>query len=402
MVTMTNDKRKELLDALVALGVAGPDVTRIQIGDAYVSIGKSRFVPPWILNDPSRRIGRGIFSIPELVGYNGAPGTLPTATKPKRKTPKISAAQVIQTAEVQTVDAEQAAVMNLTGGTGSLVPQRLKGYVPFGNAESVETVIRSGLFYPVFVTGLSGNGKTTMIEQACANLDREFYRVNITCQTDEDDLLGGFRLVNGATVWQDGPVVQAMKSGGILLLDEIDLASHAIMCLQPVLEGRGVFLKKISQWVTPAKGFNILATANTKGKGDDTGRFASTNILNEAFLDRFPVTLEQDYPAEATERKILRKYWDSLGVVGGDITGFVRVLVSWADLIRKGFREGTMDEIVTTRRLLNILTAYAMFGDASQAVRMGITRFDSMTQEAFLRVFNALDSTNTNTNTEQE
>jgi MoxR-like ATPase len=253
------------------------------------------------------------------------------------------------------------------------------------------------MFYPAFVTGLSGNGKTTMIDQICAKLGRELFRVNITALTDEDDLLGGMRLIDGDMAWVDGPVVAAMKRGAVLLLDEIDLASHAIMCLQPVLEGKGVFLKKTGQWVRPAAGFQVFATANTKGQGDDTGKFVATNVLNEAFLDRFPVCVEQDYPDKATEKKIVTKVMEGLGCLDRD---FAKRLVDWADTIRTCYREGGVDEIVTTRRVVNICTAFAVFGDRMKAIRMGVTRFDASTQEAFITMYEKIDSTVTTENEE--
>jgi len=224
-----------------------------------------------------------------------------------------------------------------------------------------------------------------MVEQVCAKLKRECYRVNITRQTDEDDLLGGFRLINGNTVWQDGPVVSAMKAGGVLLLDEVDLASANIMCLQPVLEGKGVFLKKIGQWVTPAAGFTVFATANTKGKGSDDGRFVGTSIMNEAFLDRFPITMEQPYATRSTERKILTK-------AGCDDADFADNLTKWAEIIRKTFYEGGIDEVVSTRRLVNIVEAFGIFGDKRQALNLCMSRFDDLTQKSLTDLYEKVDA----------
>jgi MoxR-like ATPase len=244
------------------------------------------------------------------------------------------------------------------------------------------------MYYPAFVTGLSGNGKTFMIEQACAKAKREFFRVNITVETDEDDLLGHYALIDGNTVWQDGPVVKAMERGAVLLLDEIDLASSKIMCLQPVLEGNGVFLKKVNRFVAPSKGFTVLATANTKGKGSEDGRFIGTNILNEAFLERFPITVEQEYPSMSVERKILDKVFASLDVEAGD---FSERLVTWADIIRKTFYEGGIDEIIATRRLVHIANAFAIFGDRKKAIEMCIARFDEDTKTSFLDLYTKVD-----------
>lgn len=266
----------------------------------------------------------------------------------------------------------------------NLVPMVNKEYVPFGNFADVKKVIKSGQFYPTFITGLSGNGKTFSIEQACAQTNRELIRVNITIETDEDDLIGGFRLVNGETVWHDGPVVEALKRGAVLLLDEIDLASNKILCLQSVLEGNGVYLKKIGTYVRPAKGFQVFATANTKGKGSEDGRFIGTNVLNEAFLERFPVTFEQEYPTPTTEAKILAKHCDD--------DKFVSNLVDWADIIRKTFADGGIDEVISTRRLVHIAQAYSIFGDKAKAIKVCIARFDDETMKAFEELYDKVDA----------
>ena len=266
----------------------------------------------------------------------------------------------------------------------NLVPMVNKEYVPFGNFADVKKVIKSGQFYPTFITGLSGNGKTFSIEQACAQTNRELIRVNITIETDEDDLIGGFRLVNGETVWHDGPVVEALKRGAVLLLDEIDLASNKILCLQSVLEGNGVYLKKIGTYVRPAKGFQVFATANTKGKGSEDGRFIGTNVLNEAFLERFPVTFEQAYPSPATEAKILAKHCTD--------DKFISNLVDWADIIRKTFADGGIDEVISTRRLVHIAQAYSIFGDKAKAIKVCIARFDDETMKAFEELYDKVDA----------
>jgi MoxR-like ATPase len=253
------------------------------------------------------------------------------------------------------------------------------------------------MFYPVFITGLSGNGKTVSVEQACAHLKRELIRVNITIETDEDDLLGGFRLVDGETVWHDGPVVNALKRGAVLLLDEIDLASNKIMCLQSVLEGKGVFLKKINQYVTPSAGFNVIATANTKGKGSDDGRFIGTNVMNEAFLERFPITFEQPYPSMATEKKILMNLMNSFEVVDEE---FVDKLIVWADTIRKTFYDGGVDEIITTRRLVHIIQSFAIFKNRKKAINVCINRFDDDTKSSFLDLYKNIDASDLDTTEE--
>ena len=271
----------------------------------------------------------------------------------------------------------------------SLVPENDGTFVKFGPFPDIKKIIQSKQFYPTFITGLSGNGKTFSVEQACAQLKREIIRVNITIETDEDDLIGGFRLVNGATVWHNGPVIEALERGAILLLDEIDLASNKILCLQSVLEGNGIFLKKIGRFVRPARGFNIFATANTKGKGSDDGRFIGTNVLNEAFLERFPVTFEQSYPKPSVENKILDKIALNLGVKD---TEFCKRLVDWGDIIRKTFYDGGIEEIISTRRLVHIIRAYSIFNDKAKAIQVCINRFDDETKQAFLELYDKVDA----------
>ena len=273
--------------------------------------------------------------------------------------------------------------------TRNLIPNTDDTFVKFGSFNDLKKIIGSKLFYPTFITGLSGNGKTFGVEQACAQLKRELIRVNITIETDEDDLIGGFRLVNGATVWHNGPVIEALERGAILLLDEIDLASNKILCLQSVLEGNGIFLKKIGRFVRPAGGFNVLATANTKGKGSDDGRFIGTNVLNEAFLERFPVTYEQDYPAPSIEKKILGRIASTLGVTDTD---FLNRLVDWADIIRKTFYDGGIEDIISTRRLVHIVRAYSIFNDKAKAMKVCINRFDDETKQSFLELYDKVDA----------
>ena len=266
----------------------------------------------------------------------------------------------------------------------NLIPQKDDSFVRFGNFADIKKIIQSRVFYPTFITGLSGNGKTFSVEQACAQLGRELIRVNITIETDEDDLIGGFRLVDGATVWHNGPVIEALERGAVLLLDEVDLASNKILCLQSILEGNGVFLKKIGKFVRPTAGFNVIATANTKGKGSDDGRFIGTNVLNEAFLERFPVTFEQEYPTAATEQKILNKICDD--------AEFCKRLSDWADIIRKTFYDGGIEEIISTRRLVHIVKAYSIFGDKAKAIQVCVNRFDDETKQAFLELYDKVDA----------
>ena len=275
----------------------------------------------------------------------------------------------------------------------NLIPDKDDTFVSFGNFTDVKKVVQSGIFYPVFITGLSGNGKTFSIEQSCAQLKRELIRVNITIETDSDDLLGGFRLVNGETVWHNGPVVEAMERGAILLLDEIDLASNKIMCLQSILEGKGVFLKKIGKHVLPKAGFNVIATANTKGKGSDDGRFIGTNVLNEAFLERFPITFEQEYPTVSVETKILTKVAESLKIpMIGEHTDFIKHLCTWSEIIRKTFNDGGIDEVISTRRLVHIIKAYSIFGKKDKAIKVCLNRFDDETKSTFVELYDKIDA----------
>jgi len=271
----------------------------------------------------------------------------------------------------------------------NLIPGKFDGFVPWGNFGLIEKVVKSGMFYPIFITGLSGNGKTLMVEQVCAKLNKELIRVNITIETDEDDLLGGFRLVNGETKFVPGPVIEAMERGCTLLLDECDLGSNKLLALQPVLEGKGVYLKKINKWITPKDGFNVMATANTKGKGSDDGRFIGTNILNEAFLERFAVTMEQPYATVATETKIIK---NAMKKYGAEDEGFAKNLVTWADVIRKTFYDGGVDEVISTRRLDHIVKAFAIFGDKMQAIELCVARFDEDTKVSFIDLYTKIDA----------
>ena len=336
-------------------------------------------IPLWFRQDSENpmKVGRGRYDLSSIASGNSAPVER-TIVAPAAPAPVSDSAPPASAIMQQSLVSSE-----------SVIPAKDSDFVAWGHFDDVATIIKSGAFYPTFVTGLSGNGKTTMIMQACAKVNRECYRVNVTSQTDEDDLLGGFRLVNGETVWYDGPVIQAMKNGAVLLLDEIDLGASPLMCLQPVLEGKGIFLKKINQFVEPAPGFQVFATANTKGKGDDTGAFAHTGILNEAFLDRFPVTLEQAYAANGVEKRILLKKMKTLGVEDKDFAGN---LVKWADAIRKTFMEGGISEIITTRRLLSITQAFSIFNDKAKAISMAISRFDEETKHDFLKLYEKIDA----------
>ena len=289
---------------------------------------------------------------------------------------------------------EKAYEAPAVNSAANYIPEKDDSYVPFGNFNSVRKVISSRKFYPIFITGLSGNGKTMSVEQACAAAKRELIRVNITIETDEDDLIGGFRLVDGDTVWHNGPVLEALERGAVLLLDEIDLASNKILCLQSVLEGKGVFLKKIGKYVNPSNGFTVIATANTKGKGSEDGRFVGTNILNEAFLERFPVTFEQDYPSVNTETKILLN--------AGCEQEFADNLVKWAGIIRKTFFDGGVDEVITTRRLVHIVQAYDIFGNRLDSITKCVNRFDDDTKQSFLDLYTKVDAGEESEYTEED
>ena len=370
-------KQQNFIDAMSNAGLEpGRYYSRAELNMVAETIGM-KYAPAWIVQDSSRRKQRGVFDVPEFVGTSTNTdavvadrhdAVLPSPTKQ-----------------------DMGAIMGMTAGErASLVPNKMIDFVPWGHFKNISTILGSRQFAPVFVTGLSGNGKTTMIEQACAKAKRECYRVNITQETDEDDLIGGFRLVKGETVFVYGPVVEAMKNGGVLLLDEIDLGSSKIMCLQPVLEGKGVFIKKTGEWVSPAKGFTVVATANTKGKGDTDGRFVGTNVMNEAFLDRFDWTMEQDYAARKTETKILIKKMEKFGKVD---ESFADYLTRWAEITRKAFAEGAIDEIITTRRLENICKAFSIFGDRATAVDLALARFDADTQQAFRNLYDKVDDT---------
>jgi len=289
-----------------------------------------------------------------------------------------------------TLSLEAAALLGATGGDrDTIIPPVLDEYVPWGHYNDLRQIISSKIFAPVYITGMSGNGKTTMVEQICAKLKRECFRVNIVGETDEDDLLGGYRLFNGNTVWQDGPVVKAMRQGAVLLLDEIDLGTSKLMCLQPVLEGKGVYLKKTNTWVRPVEGFNIIATANTKGKGSDDGRFVGTNVMNEAMLDRFDYTYDQEYAPRSVECKIIKKAMGKFNISDDD--NFSEKLTKWSELIRKLFKEGSIDEIISTRRLVNIVKAVSMFNNREKGIRMCLARFDEETSTAFFSAYCKVD-----------
>jgi MoxR-like ATPase len=330
--------------------------------------------PNWLTCEKSLRVGRGVYSMTGKVAPVPADAV-------------VSASPAVSNVD----DMVLANLQSTTSMSINLVPSKASGYVPFGHFNDVRSIIKSKRFYPTYVTGLSGNGKTMMIEQICANEGRELVRANITKETDEDDLIGGFRLMDGKTVWQNGPVLVAMERGSVLLLDEVDLGDAKLMCLQPVLEGKTIYVKKINKVVTPAAGFNIIATANTKGKGSDDGRFIGTNVMNEAFLERFSITFEQEYPALKVEQKIINNVFAENGIEAKD---FSDKLVQWADVIRKSFYEGAVSDIISTRRLVHIAQAYTIFNqDREKAIRLCLNRFDVDTKNSFLDLYMKLDET---------
>ena len=352
------------------------------------------------------KVDKGIFAFPTDHAFGSGKRKVkssPEVVKASKKKTLKSDLAVINEAEQKTPEvkvvkasvekpktvSKSKTVQKTPAVSVSLIPQSDPQYVSWGHFKDIKTIISSKIFYPVFVTGLSGNGKTSMIHEVCAKLKRDLVRVNITIETDEDDLLGGFRLVDGETVWQDGPIINAMRRGSIALVDEIDLASHKIMCLQPVLEGKPIYLKKINEVVYPEPGFNVIATANTKGKGSDDGRFIGTNILNEAFLDRFSATFYQEYPSTKMETKILKKQFAKYEI---DEDEFVDKLVKWADVIRRSFKEGAVDDIVTTRRLIDVTKSYSIFNDKMKAVAMCLERFDDETKESFTDLYTKIDA----------
>tara|TARA_B100001094_G_C18136989_1_gene775675 strand:+ start:6 stop:1244 length:1239 start_codon:yes stop_codon:yes gene_type:complete len=332
-----------------------------------------KYPPQWLTKNKDYKVDTKKFKLP-------LDGDLTVSTS------KPEAEKVLDTKVPETKTEAAYVVSSLTG---NIVPKKDPVFVSFGNYPDVKSIIKSGKFYPVFITGLSGNGKTMGVTQACAENKKELIRVNITIETDEDDLLGGYRLKDGQTVWQNGPVIEAMERGAILLLDEIDLASNKIMCLQPILEGSGVFVKKINKYVKPKDGFNVFATANTKGQGSEDGKFIGTNILNEAFLERFPVTFEQKYPSVSIEKKILN---NTLKMSGKSDVKFVDKLTTWADVIRKTYFDGGVDEIISTRRLVHIVQAFAIFNSKMKAIEVCTNRFDDDTKNSFVELYTKVDS----------
>lgn len=367
---MLNTKQQEYVDHAKKM-FGKTTLTVAELKKANSKFG-CKYAPQWLIKNKDYKVGKSLFKLP-------VEGDVVKNETPNKETEKI----------LTPVETKKEAAYIVSSLTGNIVPKKDPIFVSFGNYPDIKSIVKSNRFYPVFITGLSGNGKTMGVTQACAEAKRELIRVNITIETDEDDLLGGYRLKDGQTVWQNGPVIEAMERGAILLLDEVDLASNKIMCLQPILEGSGVFVKKINKFVKPAQGFNVIATANTKGQGSDDGKFIGTNVLNEAFLERFPVTFEQKYPSVAIEKKILN---NTLKASGKSDVKFIDKLTTWADVIRKTYFDGGVDEIISTRRLVHITQAYAIFDNKMKAIQMCTNRFDDDTKNSFVELYTKVDS----------
>ena len=371
---MLNTKQQEFVDyAVKKFGTNELSVAELKEANKHFG---NKYAPQWLIKNTDYKVGKSLFKLP-------TESDVATNSKSSGESEKVLTTKAPET------ETKSEAAYVVSSLTGDIVPKKDPVFVSFGNYPDVKSIIKSKMFYPVFITGLSGNGKTMGVTQACAENKRELIRVNITIETDEDDLLGGYRLKDGQTVWQNGPVIEAMERGAVLLLDEIDLASNKIMCLQPILEGSGVFVKKINRFVKPAHGFNVVATANTKGQGSDDGKFIGTNVLNEAFLERFPITFEQSYPKPSIEEKILVQ---TLAKSGKKDKDFCKKLVTWADVIRKTYFDGGVDEIISTRRLVHIIQAYAIFNKKMKAVEVCTNRFDDDTKNSFIELYTKVDA----------
>ena len=367
------EKKQLLINALVSTGKT--EITKTEITE----IGKKLKVghPYWFTNDEKNKISKGVYKVP-------------TSSLVKTSTPVIEmSAQVLPM--TKPVDKSENRIQNVQTDLESsdLIPKSYKNYVPFGNFEDVLAIVNAQRFFPVFITGHSGNGKTMSIEQACAKAKRKFVCVSMTPETDESDLLGNYVLINGNMEWRDGPVTTAARQGAVLCIDEIDYGAQNLSSLQRVLEGKPFMLKKKGELISPAPGFTVFATANTKGKGSDDGRYMFTNVLNEAFLERFRTTMEQEFPPVKTERKIIEKELTSVGRADDE---FAEKLVTWADVIRKTFADGGCDEVISTRRLVHIVETFGIFGDKMKAIGLCLNRFDDDTKASFLDLYTKVDA----------
>ena len=352
--------------------IFGKQATRKDIIDHFKN--KNESVPNWLINGAQYRLDRGLINL-----------VMPSDTTPVIRE-ELKQEELVPALHAQVVPIRQKKMIQ---EVDNLVPSKDETYVPFGFFRDLESIIKSNAFYPLFITGLTGNGKTTMVEQVCAKLKRECIRVNISIETDEDDLVGGNTLVDGNVVFREGPVITAMRRGAILLIDEIDRGSNKLMCIQGILEGKSFFIKKTGEVVTPKAGFNIIATANTKGRGTDDGKYIAAQILDEAFLERFPITVEQEYPNPTIERKIIINNMEAINNVDEE---FADKLVSWAEIIRKTYMEGAIDELISTRRLVHIVKAFSVFKDRQKAINLCINRFDADTKTAFMDLYSKMDN----------
>jgi MoxR-like ATPase len=368
------EKRQKFINALVSTGQE--TVTLDEIKEICTSIGIAQ--PFWFTNDNDNRIKRGVYKVPGAVAV----------TAPAVQTINMQA-QVIPMQKQEQKSGNRIASVVTDLELENIVPQVYKNYVPFGHFDDLVSIIGSNQFYPIFITGHSGNGKTMSVEQACAKLKRKFVCVSMTPETDESDLFGNYVLINGQMEWRDGPVTVAARQGAVLCIDEIDYGAQNLSSLQRVLEGKPFLLKKKNELITPAAGFTVIATANTKGKGSDDGRYMFTNILNEAFLERFLNTYEQDWPSAKIEQKIIKKELTSLGRPDDD---FAEKLVTWAEVIRKTFDEGGCDEVISTRRLVHIAKTYSVFGDKMKSIALCLNRFDDDTKISFTDLYTKVDA----------
>jgi hypothetical protein len=366
-MNIMNKNAKLFIDAAESMFGVGAVLTRD--GIQHVVEESSTPYPFWLVTKSEYRVGRGQYKLPVSGVSKASPS--PVTVETEEPMTVDLAAQVLSFRQPKLIDESDSAV-----------PAVFPDYVPFGFYKDLVNIISSKAYYPVFVTGLSGNGKTLMVEQVCAKLKRECIRVNISIETDESDLLGGPTLVNGNVVNRDGPVIQAMKKGAVLLIDEVDRGSNKLMCLQGILEGKPYYNKKNGEMVFPAEGFNVVATANTKGRGSDEGKYLS-QILDDAFLERFPITVEQEYPDTKTEKKILTPLIED--------KEFVENLIQWADVVRQSYFQGATDEIISTRRLVHIAKAYGIFKDRKKSIELCVNRFDTETKLAFLDLYSKVD-----------
>jgi hypothetical protein len=375
-MTSRAEKRQLFLDALLTTGKS-----EVNTDDIRIIVEKTGLKwPQWYTKDESYRIKRGVFRVP---GFSKAAPAAPAINM---------VAQVIPMTKPEPVQGNRIANVTTDLELENLVPSQYDNYVPFGNFEDVLSIVKSKQFFPVFITGQSGNGKTMSIEQACAKAKRKFVCVSMTPDSDESDLLGNYVLINGQMEWRDGPVTVAARQGAVLCIDEIDYGAQNLSCLQRVLEGKPFLLKKKNELVTPAPGFTVFATANTKGKGSEDGRYMFTNVLNEAFLERFPNTMEQEWPPARIEEKIIVKELASVGQIGSTDEVFAKNLVTWANTIRNTFADGGCDEVISTRRLVHIVKTFGIYGDKKKAIEYCLNRFDADTKITFLDLYTKIDA----------